>query len=49
MRRLLLWVLAFGLVHVNAEGGVGMEKPAFKTALDGKVLGSATITGKYGR
>ena len=29
--------------------GTSVSLPVFKKALDGKVLGSATITGKYGR
>jgi phosphatidylethanolamine-binding protein (PEBP) family uncharacterized protein len=38
---------ALGVEKLDLETNVSLS--AFKKALDGKVLGSATITGKYGR
>jgi Raf kinase inhibitor-like YbhB/YbcL family protein len=42
----------FTLYALNAEKlnlGANTSLPAFKKALEGKVLGSATVTGKFGR
>ena len=42
----------FTLYALNVEKlnlGVNTSLPAFKKALEGKILGSTTLTGKYGR
>lgn len=43
---------AFTIYALNVEKlglGVNTSLPAFKKALEGKILGSATLTGKYGQ
>ena len=42
-------VTVFALSVAKLDLGTNVSLAAFKKALEGKVLGSATVTGKYGR
>jgi len=42
-------ITLYALSTESIDLGVGTSLPAFQKALEGKVLGKATITGKYGR